>query len=123
TTFSCTPPFVQKAGVAALKGDQTFIQGNMATFRKRRDAIVSGLNKIPGFHCVVPQGAFYAFPNITGTGKSSIELGDLLIKKAGVACLPGPAFGPYGEGFLRFSYATSIENINEAIERIRNVLE
>ena len=121
-SFSCTAPFIQKAGIAALKGDQSFIKTNMDLFRKRRDVIVKGLNSLPGFHCVTPQGAFYAFPNITGTGKTSIELADVLLKQAGVACLPGPAFGPFGEGFLRFSYATSIENINAAIEQIRKVL-
>ncbi|MHA1720838.1 MAG: pyridoxal phosphate-dependent aminotransferase [Promethearchaeota archaeon] len=121
-SFSCVPAFIQKAGIAALKGDQSFIKRNMELYRKRRDVMVSGLNSIPGFHCTVPQGAFYAFPNITGTGKTSIELGDILLNEAGVACLPGPAFGPYGEGFLRFSYATTIETINEAIEAIKRVI-
>ena len=122
TSFSCVPAFIQKAGIAALKGDQSFIKTNMDLYRKRRDAIVSGLNTIPGFHCTVPQGAFYAFPSITGTGKTSIELADLLLNEAGVACLPGPAFGPYGEGFLRFSYATTIDTINEAIKAIKRVI-
>jgi len=121
-SFSCVPAFIQKAGIAALKGDQSFIKTNMDLYRKRRDVIVSGLNTIPGFHCIVPQGAFYAFPSITGTGKTSIELADLLLNEAGVACLPGPAFGPYGEGFLRFSYATTIDKINEAIDAIKRVI-
>lgn len=122
TSFSCVPPFIQRAGIAALKGDQSFIKANMANFRKRRDTIVKGLNSLPGFSCVIPQGAFYAFPSIKETGMTSLELGDKLLNEAGVACLPGPAFGPNGEGYLRFSYACSIEIINEAIEAIRKVL-
>ncbi len=122
TSFSCVPPFIQKAGIAALKGDQSSIKENMALFRKRRDAIVQGLNSIPNISCVTPQGAFYAFPNIKKTGLSSIELADRLLNEAGVACLPGPAFGKYGEGFLRFSYATSIEIINQAIDAINKVI-
>ncbi len=123
TSYSCVPPFIQKAGVAALKGDQTFIQKNMDVFRKRRDAIVKGLNSLPNVSCVTPQGAFYAFPNISKTGLSSIDLADRILQETGVACLPGPAFGEYGEGFLRFSYSTSIEKINDAIERMRILLE
>jgi aspartate/methionine/tyrosine aminotransferase len=92
-------------------------------FQRRRDAIVSGLNAIPGFRCTVPEGAFYAFPNITGTGMSSRELADLLLYEAGVAALSGTAFGRFGEGYLRFSYATSLENIQEALGRIRQVSE
>jgi len=86
-----------------------------------RDAIVKGLNEIPGFRCSVPAGAFYAFPNITGIGMSSKDLADFLLTEAGVACLSGSAFGQYGEGYLRFSYANSLENILAAIERIRKV--
>ena len=91
-------------------------------FRRRRDAIAKGLNEVPGFRCPVPAGAFYAFPNIEGTGKSSRELADLLLNEAGVACLNGGAFGKYGEGYLRFSYANSLENIQEAVSRIKQVL-
>jgi aspartate/methionine/tyrosine aminotransferase len=87
----------------------------------RRDAIVAGLNTIPGFRCSTPAGAFYAFPNITGTGMSSKALEDLLMTEAGVSCLSGSAFGQYGDGFMRFSYANSLENINEALNRIRKV--
>ncbi len=123
SSYSCVPPFIQKAGVAALKGDQSFIKTNMEVFRKRRDIIVKGLNSLPKVSCVTPQGAFYAFPNITQTGISSIELADRILNETGVACLPGPAFGKYGEGFLRFSYATSIETINSAIEAMRPFFE
>ena len=85
--------------------------------------IVKGLNEIPGFRCVVPDGAFYVFPNVSGTGMSSKELADLLLNDAGVACLSGTAFGSYGDGYLRFSYAASLENIQDALDRIRKVSE
>jgi aspartate/methionine/tyrosine aminotransferase len=88
-------------------------------FKKRRDAIVKGLNEVPGFRCQLPAGAFYAFPNVTGTGIPSKELADILLNEAGVACLNGAGFGKYGEGYIRFSYANSLENILEAVERIR----
>ncbi len=90
-------------------------------FKKRRDAMVQGLNTIPGFRCSLPAGAFYAFPNITGTKMSSRDIADFLLNDAGVACLSGTAFGQHGDGFLRFSYANSLANIVEAIERIRKV--
>ena len=93
----------------------------MQAFRKRRDVIIKGLNEIPNFSCVTPQGAFYAFPNITKTGMSSKELADHILYSAGVACLPGTIFGKHGEGFLRFSYATSIDVIKEAIKNIKNL--
>jgi len=95
----------------------------VAEFRRRRDAIVKGLNDIPGFRCTVPAGAFYVFPNVTGTGLSSRELADMLLNEAGVACLSGTAFGSYGDGYLRFSYANSLENIQEALARIRKLSE
>jgi aspartate/methionine/tyrosine aminotransferase len=94
----------------------------VAEFRRRRDAIVDGLRTIPGFSCVRPKGAFYVFPNITGTGFSARALADRLLDEAGVACLSGTAFGEWGEGHLRFSYATSMENIEEAVRRIRGLL-
>ena len=122
TTVSCVSSFSQKAGVVALNGSQEDLKNNMKAFRERRDAIVSGLNSIPGFSCLTPQGAFYAFPNITGTGKSSKELADFLLTEAGVACLPGTIFGNHGEGYLRFSYATSVETINKAIDQIKQAL-
>jgi len=90
-------------------------------FRRRRDAIVAGLNTIPGFRCRTPAGALYAFPNVTGTGMSSKALEELLMTEAGVSCLSGAAFGQYGDGYMRFSYANSLANIEEALERIRKV--
>jgi aspartate/methionine/tyrosine aminotransferase len=120
---SCTASFTQRAGMAALEGPQECVSAMVREFQRRRDAIVSGLNAIPGFRCTVPEGAFYAFPNITGTGMSSRELADLLLYEAGVAALSGTAFGRFGEGYLRFSYATSLENIQEALGRIRQVSE
>jgi aspartate/methionine/tyrosine aminotransferase len=95
----------------------------VAEFRRRRDAFVAGLNTLPGVRCVVPQGAFYAFPNITGTGWKSKPLADALLADTGVAALSGTAFGEYGEGYLRFSYANSMENLMEAVERIRTWLD
>ena len=120
---SCTASFTQRAGLAALQGPQDAVDAMVAEFRLRRDAIVSGLNTIPGFRCALPDGAFYAFPNVSGTGMSSRELADLLLNDAGVACLSGTAFGSYGDGYLRFSYAASLANIQEALSRIRKVSE
>ena len=116
--FSCTPEFVQRAGIAALTGPREHLLEMEVTFRKRRDAIVSGLNTIPGFSCKMPEGAFYAWPNITGTGLTSQDLATLLLQKAGIACLPGTDFGEGGEGYMRFSHATSLETISEAIDCI-----
>ncbi len=115
---SCTASFTQIAGVEALRGDQSSVDRMLGEFRKRREVIVEGLNKIPGFRCPLPSGAFYAFPNITGTGRNSRELADALLNEAGVACLSGTAFGSWGEGYLRFSFANSIQNIQKALERI-----
>jgi aspartate/methionine/tyrosine aminotransferase len=119
---SCTATFTQIAGAAALRGDQSSVDVMVAEFRKRRDAIVDGLRLIPGFQCPRPQGAFYVFPNITGTGFSAKPLADKLLDEAGVACLSGTAFGEWGEGHLRFSYANSLENIQEALSRIKACL-
>ena len=119
--LSCTTSFVQKAGIAALTGTQEPLHTMMEAFRERRDTIVAGLNSIPGFTCLTPQGAFYTFPNITATGLSSRETADKILYEAGVCCLPGSAFGPAGEGYLRFSYATGIETINKAIAQIRAI--
>jgi aspartate/methionine/tyrosine aminotransferase len=91
-------------------------------FRRRRDAFCAGLNTLPGFRCPIPEGAFYAFPNIAGTGWKSKALADALLEQAGVACLSGTSFGRYGEGYLRFSIANSAENLMEAVERIRRFL-
>jgi aspartate aminotransferase len=115
---SCTASFTQVAGVAALRGDQSCVEGMREEFRRRRQVIVAGLNAIPGFRCLEPQGAFYAFPNATGTGWKSRELADGLLTEAGVACLPGTAFGQRGEGYLRFSFANSVENIERAVAQI-----
>jgi len=116
---SCTASFTQLAGVAALTGDHGPIRAMIEAFRQRRDAIVDGLNSIKGFRCVRPKGAFYVFPNIEGTGQKAKDLQTRLLEEAGVACLAGTAFGAHGEGFLRFSYANSLENIHEALSRIR----
>jgi aspartate/methionine/tyrosine aminotransferase len=116
---SCTASFTQRAGLAALQGPQDAVDQMVAEFRRRRDAIVKGLNQIPGFSCTVPDGAFYVFPNVKGTGMSSRDLANMLLNDAGVACLSGTAFGSYGDGYLRFSYANSLENIEEALSRIR----
>jgi aspartate/methionine/tyrosine aminotransferase len=119
---SCTATFTQKAGIAALRGDKAPVRAMVAEFRRRRDAIVDGLRRIRGFSCPRPKGAFYVFPNIAGTGYSSRPLADRLLEEAGVACLSGTAFGEWGEGHLRFSYANSLENIEEALRRIRELL-
>lgn len=116
---SCTATFTQLAGVEALRGHQDAVSRMVAEFRRRRDAFIAGLNGIPGFRCALPEGAFYAFPNITGTGRRSKELADSLLNEAGVACLSGTAFGSHGEGYLRFSMANSLENLMEAVGRIR----
>ena len=118
---SCTSSFTQRAGLAALEGPQGDVDTMVAEFKKRRNVIVQALNTIPGFRCSLPAGAFYAFPNITGTKMSSKDMEALLLNEAGVACLSGTAFGAHGDGFLRFSYANSLENIKEAIERIKKV--
>jgi aspartate/methionine/tyrosine aminotransferase len=118
SAVSCTADFTQWAGVEALTGDQSFIADMMKRFKEKRDRIVKGLNQINGFKCLSPRGAFYAFPNIKKTGMNSQECADHILYKAGVAALPGTAFGPYGEGYLRFSYANTLKNIDEAIERI-----
>jgi len=117
---SCTASFTQIAGIEALRGDQSSVDKMSAEFKRRRDAFVAGLNKIKGFSCRIPKGAFYAFPNITKTGWTSKKLADVLLEQAGVACLSGTAFGEYGEGYLRFSVANSLENLNKALGRIED---
>jgi aspartate aminotransferase len=119
---SCTASFTQRAGLAAITGPQDEPARMVAEFRRRRDAFVAGLNTLPGFRCALPEGAFYAFPNIRGTGRASKQLADELLYEAGVACLSGTAFGAYGEGYLRLSYANSLENLLEAVERMRRHL-
>jgi aspartate/methionine/tyrosine aminotransferase len=118
-SVSCTSAFSQYAAIAALEGPWQPVDDMVAEFRRRRDIIVAGLNDIPGISCLEPQGAFYVFPNITGTGQTAAQLQARLLAEAGVAALGGTAFGPYGEGFLRFSYANSVENIKVALEAIR----
>ncbi|HHX43366.1 MAG TPA: pyridoxal phosphate-dependent aminotransferase [Chloroflexi bacterium] len=120
---SCTSAATQFAGVAALQGPQDSVQEMVQAFCERRDLIVEGLNSLPGVTCVKPRGAFYVFPNITGTGMSSHEAEDFFMQKAGVACLSGTAFGEYGEGYLRLSYANSLENIQKALDNMRKALE
>ena len=119
---SCTAAFTQMAGIEALKGPQDATTEMVDAFRRRRDLIVAGLNEIPGFHCLLPKGAFYVFPNIEGTGKTSQELADYLLAEAGVALLSGTCFGAYGEGFLRLSYANSEANISKALARIKDAV-
>jgi aspartate/methionine/tyrosine aminotransferase len=120
---SCTCTFTQVAGVEALKGPQSEPERMDAEFKKRREVIVSGLNDIKGITCKKPRGAFYVFPNITKTGMDCRKLGDHLLYNAGVAVLPGTSFGKYGEGYLRLSFANSIENIKKALDRIAKALE
>jgi aspartate/methionine/tyrosine aminotransferase len=115
---SCTASFIQIAGVEALRGPQDSVSVMREEFRRRRAVIVEGLNRIPGFRCRPPHGAFYVFPNIRDTGRPARALADALLNEAGVACLWGTAFGAWGEGYLRFSFANSVENIQKALERI-----
>jgi len=119
---SCTASFTQRAGLAALNGPQDAVDAMVAEFRRRRDAFCDGLNLLPGLRCARPGGAFYAFANIRGTGMDSREIAERLLQEAGVACLSGTAFGAYGEGYLRFSYANSYENLMETVERIKSCL-
>jgi aspartate/methionine/tyrosine aminotransferase len=120
-SIGSTAQFTQFAGVEAVLGQQKQVDAVVAEYTRRRDVIVDGLNAIPGIHCQKPQGAFYVFPNIKGTGLGSNELANLILEKAGVALLPGSSFGAYGEGYLRLSYATSIKNIELGLEKIRSV--
>jgi aspartate/methionine/tyrosine aminotransferase len=120
---SCTASFVQLAGIAALQGDQTPVARMVAEFKRRRDLFVDGLNRLPGVRCARPRGAFYVFPNITGTRRPSAEVAERLLTEAGVAALSGAAFGAHGEGYLRFSYANSEANLRLALERMRPVFE
>jgi aspartate aminotransferase len=115
---SCTASFTQIAGIEAIKGDQSSVDHMRDEFQRRRDVFVAGLNKIKGFSCRLPKGAFYVFPNITKTGWPSKKLADAMLDEAGVACLSGTAFGDFGEGYLRFSVANSLENLNDALARI-----
>ncbi len=120
---SCTAAFTQIAGVEALRGPQDGAERMVQEFRKRRDVIVEGLNAIPGISCRRPKGAFYVFPNVKELGRKSKELENLFLEEAGVASLTGTSFGAHGEGYMRFSYANSVENIEEALKRLRHCIE
>ena len=120
---SCAASFTQRAALAALTGPQTAVEEMVEQFRQRREVFCQALNTIPGFRCVSPGGAFYAFANIEGTGATSQDMADFLLERAGVACLNGGSFGKYGEGYLRFSFANSLENLREAARRIEAVRE
>jgi aspartate aminotransferase len=118
---SCTASFTQRAAIAALTGPQGDVTRMVAEFRRRRDAFCRGLNEIPGFRCAVPGGAFYAFANVSATGMDSREVADFLLYEGGVSCLDGRCFGEYGKGYIRFSYANSMANLMEAVERIKKL--
>jgi aspartate/methionine/tyrosine aminotransferase len=122
-SIGCTADFTQYAGVEAILGPQDPVVSMVREFEIRRNLIVEGLNTLPGFNCQKPQGAFYVFPNIQAIGLSSNALADLILEKANVAVLPGTAFGEFGEGHLRLSYANSLENIEKGIERIQRMLK
>jgi aspartate aminotransferase len=117
---SCNAAFTQVAGIEAVQGDQTSVEKMAAEFKRRRDYFVKRVNTIPGFSCRVPAGAFYAFPNIRKTGMTSKQVADRLLEEAGVACLAGTAFGAFGEGYLRFSVANSLENLEKALDRVQD---
>ena len=119
---SCTATFTQYAGVEALRGPQHASREMVEEFKRRRDVIVPGLNAIPGIRCLMPKGAFYVFPNIEGTGMTEREFADSCMEDAGVAVLAGTSFGEYGRGFVRMSYANSIENIQKALKNIEAAL-
>jgi aspartate aminotransferase len=117
---SCSAAFTQVAAIEAVRGDQSSVDHMREQFHLRRDRFVERINRISGFSCRVPKGAFYTFPNIRKTGWTSKKLADALLEQAGVACLPGTAFGSSGEGYLRFSTANSMENLEEALDRIES---
>ncbi len=121
-SVGCTASFTQAAGVVALDGPQEAVEAAVAEYQRRRDVLVAGLNAIPGMYCRVPQGAFYAFPNIKALGRDSAWWADYLLDAAGVAVLPGTAFGPRGEGYLRLCFANSVENIAVALERMAEII-
>jgi aspartate/methionine/tyrosine aminotransferase len=123
TIISCVSPFIQDAGIAAITGPQEEVIKMIDTYHRRRDVLINGLNNIKGISCLYPDGAFYAFANITKTGKTSSEFADYLLENAGVAVLPGTDFGPSGEGYIRICYANSEENIIEGLKRIKDSVE
>ncbi len=117
-SVGCTAHFTQVAGIEALTGPQEQVAAVVAEYKRRRDVLVAGLNAIPGWRCRLPQGAFYAFPNVSSYGRSSNWWAEYLLEEAGVAVLPGTAFGQYGEGYLRLCFANSMENLREALARM-----
>ena len=119
TTSSCVSPFIQKAGMAAISGNQDDQKIMYDEYLKRRDIIVNGLNSINGLSCIMPGGAFYVFVNIKKTGMTSNQFCEYILEDAGVAMLPGTSFGEFGEGFIRICYATSQDQINDAVKRIK----
>jgi glycosyltransferase involved in cell wall biosynthesis len=121
TTSSCVSPFLQRAGIEAITGEQNAVNNMMMEYKSRRDLLVNGLNQIPGISCHLPGGAFYAFPNIASFGMSSEAFADHILNEAGIAILPGSCFGQQGEGFVRLVYASSRENITKAISRLAAV--
>jgi aspartate/methionine/tyrosine aminotransferase len=121
-TFSCVATFVQFAGIAALEGPDGPVNAMVEEFRKRRDALIAGLNRLPGVSCKVPQGAFYAFPNVSRITSDDRKLASFVLEEAGVGNLGGSCFGDAGKGYLRFSYACSLDQINFALERMGEAL-
>lgn len=121
-SVGCTASFTQVAGIAALTGPQEAVDAVVAEYQQRRDVLVAGLNRIPGWRCRSPQGAFYAFPNVASYGKTSAWWADFLLEEAGVAVLPGTSFGSYGEGYLRLVFANSLPNLREAVDRIADAV-
>jgi aspartate aminotransferase len=122
-SIGCTASFTQYAGIEAVTGPQDQVTAVVAEYQRRRDVLVTGLNAMPGVRCRLPQGAFYAFPNVSAFGRTSEWLADYLLTEAGVAALPGNAFGPGGEGYLRLCFANSMENIELALDRIALALK
>jgi aspartate/methionine/tyrosine aminotransferase len=121
-SIGCTAGFTQMAGLEALNGPQDQVVSVVAEYKRRRDVLIAGLNRIPGVCCRTPQGAFYAFPNISSFGRKSEWVADYMLGQAKVALLPGTAFGEHGEGYLRLCFANSMENIETALERIADAL-
>lgn len=123
TIVSCVPPFIQLAGIEAIKGNQSVLTDMLTAYQQRRDVLVEGLNNIPGIKCVKPEGALYAFPNISGTGMTSDEFADFALEKAGVALLPGNNFGEHGEGYVRLCYVNTLKNIELAINKLKQAIK
>lgn len=122
TIVSCVPPFIQAAGIEAIQGNQTIVREMAKEYKRRSVRLAEGLNELPGISCPTPAGAIYVFPNIKGTGMSSVEFTDFALRKAGVAVCPGDSFGEFGQGYVRFSCVNSLENINEALENLKTAL-